>query len=359
MRILHAAESFEGGVLESVRLLAEGLAKRGHETAIAYGTRNETPDDPRQAIDEQVEIFRAPWTNRTIRAQIAGARYLRRLNAEWQPDIVHLHSAFAGFAGAVALPRDVPTVFTPQAYAFTMRSGRLRHLAFRLGEGWASRRATVVGACSESEATLATNVAKAKRVEVVANGIPELNDGGRLPEPKAASTPLVACLGRTVPQRRPEACARILASVADLADVAWIGSTGGSRGEAATQALRTAGIPPSGWLSRDQVMKRLGEATAYLHWTAWDGLPFSVLQAMALDVVVIASDIPPNRELLGPRQICGSEAEATKLLRDVLQQPELAAELRESQRQRRGRYGSDRMVEEWLNLYGRIAQAID
>ena len=42
------------------------------------------------------------------------------------------------------------------------------------------------------------------------------------------------------------------------------------------------------------------EAKVYLHWTAWDGLPLSILEAMANDVVVIASDIPANRELSVP-----------------------------------------------------------
>jgi glycosyltransferase involved in cell wall biosynthesis len=355
MRVLYAVEAFEGGVFESVRIAAEGLAERGHDAAIAFGTRPETPREPRNAIAESVELFPMPWTRRRLRAQLEGARRLRHLATEWQPDVVHLYSAFAGFEGAVVLPAGMPTVFTPQAYAFTMReNGRLRRLAYRLGEGFASRRATVVGACSQSEAALAREVARAKRVQVVANGIPELDDPPPPPRREPSSAPNVVCLGRTVPQRQPEACAKILTAVADRADVAWIGGTGGSRGETGLGALRAAGIQPSGWLPRDEVMDRLGLASAYLHWTAWDGLPLSVLEAMALDVVVVASDIPPNRELLGDRQVCGSEQEAIDLLREVLEDPQLAAELRQSQRRRRGGYGAQRMVDEWLDIYRHI-----
>ena len=76
-----------------------------------------------------------------------------------------------------------------------------------------------------------------------------------------------------------------------------------ARGRRARRAP-AAGIPLSDWLPRGELLDRIGSAGAYLHWTAWDGLPLSILEAMALDVVVVASDIPPNREILGPDAVC-------------------------------------------------------
>jgi glycosyltransferase involved in cell wall biosynthesis len=115
-------------------------------------------------------------------------------------------------------------------------------------------------------------------------------------------------------------------------------------------------VPVSGWLPRELVLRELERATAYLHWTAWDGLPLSVLEAMARDTVVVASDIGPNRELLGDRQVCAGEAEAVELLRAVLTDPPLGEALLADQRRRRSRYGAEAMVEGWLRLYGRLAR---
>jgi glycosyltransferase involved in cell wall biosynthesis len=190
----------------------------------------------------------------------------------------------------------------------------------------------------------------------VANGIPEL-DEDRLAERDAPAQSRVLALGRTVPQRRPEACARILAAIADLGEVAWIGGGGGDRGTAGFAALVRAGIEPTGWLPRESVMRELESAAAYLHWTAWDGLPLSVLEAMAADAVVVASDIGPNREVLGPRQVCSTEEQAALLLRRILVEPELRRELLASQHRRRRHYGAARMTREWLALYARLAGA--
>jgi len=121
-------------------------------------------------------------------------------------------------------------------------------------------------------------------------------------------------------------------------------------------ALRAAGIPITGWLERGDALDHLARATACLHWSAWDAQPLAVLEAMARDVVVVASDIPANRELLGVRQVCGTEAGAVELLRAVITEPALRAELIADQRRRRSRYSATRMVSDWLGVYQRLSQ---
>ena len=83
--------------------------------------------------------------------------------------------------------------------------------------------------------------------------------------------------------------------------------------------------------------------------------PLSVLQAMAHDVVVIASDIEPNSDLVGTAQVAGSEAAGIELLRAALTDPARREEMLAEQRRRRTAFGRERMVSDWLGLYSSLA----
>ena len=113
----------------------------------------------------------------------------------------------------------------------------------------------------------------------------------------------------------------------------------------------------TGWLPREQALERLAEATVYLHWSAWDGQSLAILEAIARDVVVVASDIPANREVLGARQVCADEAAAIALAQSVLGDPALRATLLEDQRQRAPAFSAGRMAAEWLATYQRTLSA--
>jgi glycosyltransferase involved in cell wall biosynthesis len=351
------AEAFGGGLLEVVKTVAEGTAQRGHRVAIAHGVRPETPRRPRDVVSRDVELFPLSWTTRTAPAQLTAGRELRELVDRWRPDVIHLHAAFAGLVGSAACAGRARLVYSPHACASGIDSpARWQRHSFRAAERFVCRRVDLIGAVSRSEAALITGIAGRRRVVVVENGISELNDPGLRPAPAKADPPVAIAAGRIVPQRRPDACARILSSLAGMAEPRWIGGGSGAEGGPGRAALAAARIPVTGWLPRAEMLGELDAATAYLHWTAWDGQPLSILEAMAFDAVVVASDIPANREVVGLRQTCATEQQAAALLRRVVLEPELRASLLRDQRERRGRYAARRMVGEWVATYEMLAE---
>jgi glycosyltransferase involved in cell wall biosynthesis len=357
-RILHVSEAFGGGVQEMVTTLSERLEQAGYPVAIAYGRRPETPADVRERVAPGVELFSLGWERRTLREQARACRRLRRLVRQWRPDVVHLHSSFAGLVGGMALAGlGVPTVYTPHGYSFTMgHQSAARRRAFRLAERLTARGATLVVTVSEAEAAAARTVAPAAKVRAISNGIPEL-DGRRMddPLPERPGRPRVIAMGRVVPQHLPYESARMLAAVTDLAEVEWIG--GGGTGEIPASVVTDEGVPISGWVDRQTALTKLGEATVLLHWTGWDGLPLSVLEAMADDVIVIGHDIDAVREIVGPGQVRATEEEGRELLRQTLADPELRRQMLIEQRRRRPEYGAAKMTEGWKELYASLLRA--
>ena len=53
-----------------------------------------------------------------------------------------------------------------------------------------------------------------------------------------------------------------------------------------------------GWLGKNELVKQYQQADCYLNLSSYEGLPNTVLEAMACALPVIASDIPPHRRLV-------------------------------------------------------------
>jgi succinoglycan biosynthesis protein ExoA len=353
LRILHVTESFASGVFGVVSTIAKRAADAGHEVTIAYGRRPETPENVRDLVHPAVRLVELPWRTRAPLEEIRAALALRRLIAPMRPDVVHLHSSFAGMLGVLACPRDLALVYSPHAYSFlTAAEGSIRDVSYRFAERSIAQRVSVIGAVSNFEAEQARGIAPQTRVVVVPTGFAELDEPEPDP-PEAPRDPMIVVVGRIGPQRNPEGTAEIIARVRDLARPVWIGAEP-SPGPA-TETLRAAGVEITGWLSRSETTEVLRRATALLHWSAWEGQSLALLEAMAFSVPVIASDIPPNREVLGPEQVFSSEADASRALRELISGDGLRERFLENQGQRRRFYSARRMSGQWLELYRALA----
>jgi glycosyltransferase involved in cell wall biosynthesis len=326
-------------------------------SAIAYGRRPETPADPARLLSPEVELFPLPWDRRTASCQALAAVALRRTCLSWQPDVVHLHSSFAGLLGALAVPRGLPVVYTPHGYSFTMTNVSVPvRTAFRGLERLAGARATVIGAVSHSEGEIASTIAPASKIRVVENGIPEL-DATRDPAPRrSGDRPRVVGMGRIMPQRCPKETAQILAGVADIADVEWIGD---GRGPCDRAPFERRGIPVSGWLSREEALGRLRRADVYLHAARWDGQPLTVLEAIAFNSVVVAPDIAPLRDLVPTSQRYATVAHAVALIRSIVSDPAALARCQAAQAPIRDGHGAAGMAERWASLYVDLAGPVE
>jgi glycosyltransferase involved in cell wall biosynthesis len=344
--VLHVVESFGAGTMQVVRQIARSLADRGERTAIAYGVVPETPPVAGDGL-ESVELIPLPWSDRGWRTQFAVARRLRRILDRERPDVVHLHSSFAGFVGALAGGAQ-RSIYTPHGYSFQQTDlARARRLALQAIEILIARRVGRVIGVSEHERELARRRARARDPGVVLNGIAEL-DHPVAPVQKP-SPPRVVAAGRLTAARRPEEAARILAAARDHADVAWLG--GGGRDEAARVTLDALGIPVTGWLERGAALEALRAATVYLHWSAWDGLSLAILEAFAADVAVVASAIPQNRAVLPEGQTAADAEAAIALVRRLVTDPGLLERTRAAQRAVAVRYSGARMCDEWRARY--------
>jgi glycosyltransferase involved in cell wall biosynthesis len=98
-------------------------------------------------------------------------------------------------------------------------------------------------------------------------------------------------------------------------------------------------------------------ARVYLHWTAWDGHPLSILEAISVGTVVVAHDIPPVREILGERSVCASPQDAIHLIHRLLADDELYGSLQREQARAAQSFSGRAMTDKWASLYATMALA--
>jgi glycosyltransferase involved in cell wall biosynthesis len=228
-----------------------------------------------------------------------GALELVRLLRRERPDILHASSSKAGVLGRLAAATTgVPIrIFTVHGWAFTAHSGmaaRLYRVADRLVRPLTTvticvaehERATGLAArtCSEGRTVVIPNAIDSSAVPRTRRGrrIPQLVAVGRLKAPKDFVT-----LVRAVAELPQEACQLLI--VGEGPDR--------PRLEAEIDRLSLDGrVRLAG--ERDDVPDLLAEADVFVLSSASEGMPMSVLEAMAAGLPVVASRVGGIPELV-------------------------------------------------------------
>jgi len=134
VRVIHVAETIKGGIATYLRYVLPLQAAR-------YGRGNIRILVPLGQIDELADagvlIQSFPRRRSRVATALVAAQALRLQLAAFRPDIVHVHSSFAGLTCRPLVrlaPRHPRIVYCPHGWSFT-RVGHVAHVA-----AWVERR---------------------------------------------------------------------------------------------------------------------------------------------------------------------------------------------------------------------------
>jgi glycosyltransferase involved in cell wall biosynthesis len=351
-----------GGAFGHVRGLAEGLAREGHEVAIAgpHGSRVGASRTPIIAVEMGREV--EPWRDARAVASIA------RAVGAFKPDLVHAHGSKAGVVARLARVRHptVPVVFTPHNYAFTnwFESG-VRRGAYRAIETSLAPLASRVLCVCEAEAAQARKVGPDSRVRVVHNGIEPLlpqQDPGFRQELGIAGPMLLAVTEYQPAKGIPtllEAMPLVRERVPDAQLV--IAGDGPDRGAAEARIASLDMGDAVELLGLSDRVPALLQATDVFVSAGWsESFPYAILEAMSLARPIVATDVGGVGEaiedgvtgrLVEPR----SAAALAAGIADVLEDRRRAEALGEAARERMlARFTFDRMLAGTRSVYAEV-----
>ncbi|MGH3116364.1 MAG: glycosyltransferase family 4 protein [Gaiellales bacterium] len=287
-----------GGAQTFIRSLAEGLSHKYSIEIAAHGPGGALADTsaalgiPFHHVRNLVRDPH-PWRD------ILGVFEIRRLVRRVRPDVVQINSTKAGLLARIALLGcGVPAVFTAHGWAFSGRRGRSGAFAVAVERAMAPLSAALV-CVSDWDRTIAIGrgVSSATRLRVIHNGIKAAE---RPPERGPWPTrPVLVCVARLAP---PKDVGLLLKAMArpDLSN--WqLRVIGEGPERPALLALRDElGLEDRVALAgeRSDVAAQLEAADAFVLPTRWEGLPYSILEAMASGLPVVASEVGGVPELV-------------------------------------------------------------
>jgi glycosyltransferase involved in cell wall biosynthesis len=281
-----------GGAQSYVRDLVSGAAEHGFDVAVA--AHGEGPLRT-AAAGFDVPFFPLAHVRRALSPihDPLGLVELTRLFRRLRPDIVHLNSSKAGVLGRVAaVPARVPVrVFTAHGWAFKAAAGvesRLYLLADR-----AVRPLTTMVICvseNERRTGLAAGVCTAERSIVIANAV---DVAAAVPRARTSAAPVqVVSVGRLA---APKDFSTLITAVAQLpAGAVHVRVLGDGPLRSGLEAQKRA-------LGVDAAVEFVGEvadarpylqaADVFVLASLSEGMPLSVLEAMATGLPVVVSAV--------------------------------------------------------------------
>jgi len=272
------------------------LARRGYEVHFVYSIRDDTPVDIRQRFEPDV-VFHV--VSMGLLSFPRSVFRLATLTKSIDPDFVHLHSSFAGFLGRlVGLFFRKPRFFySPHCIAFMRKDiGAFKRWVFVALERIAGLRKSTYLACSVSEADAIRAALPGAVVTVLENAV-DLNEfaNAKLREVEDRDRLRVVSVGGIRRQKGFAEFAEIAARLRDFpCDFVWIGDGGAEF----KSELIAAGVHVMGWLAKREVVEHLVSSDLYLSTALWEGMPVSLIEAMAANVPIVARDCAGNTDVI-------------------------------------------------------------
>lgn len=319
LRILHVTEAMGGGTESAIREFARADTQDEHH--LLFRVRQGSASDASlHGFSSATAVYGSLGRlRRAIREQVA----------ELNPQVMHLHSSWAGLIGrGPRMHAATGIVYSPHCFYFERKD--IGPVKRRIAESVERRLAPltdVLVAVSPHEARLAKSHGVTNAVFV-----PNLLRGWTAPpsRPAPSDRTQIATVGRISRQKDPEFLLDVRRAAGHLglrAEWVWIGDGD----ERLAARLRQQGVTVTGWLSREEARARLACASVYVHTAAWESGPVSLEEARIADVPIVARSIASLVSLGYPSGL-DTPDEVARQIKTVLDRDELPRASRAEER---------------------------
>ena len=363
-RVLHIAQKLPGGVgaylAEVLPYQLKAIGEERLRVSVAETDKFVLPNLPEQCL----HCFAN--SDRTPAALFAFALSARRAIVSAKPDIVHLHSTYAGLLrGVIAtIPRSVrpAVVYCAHGWAFNMQWSRLKRSFFAAIEKALAPLTDRILCISrfELERALARGL-PAVKMEVLYNGVSSAVEPGSVrPAAMPRNKLNLLFIGRQDEQKGLDIAEAAMAMLHDFpVHLHVIGSAVVDSG--ANERSNSANVTYYGWQARDSIWSFIEAVDAVLVPSRWEGFGLAAIEAMRQAKPVLASRVDALPEVIheGVSGVLFQSADPAALAELVrsLEPPVLHAMGLNARQEFLERFTGERMNREILAVYDKVLYA--
>ena len=292
MKVVHIAQSVKGGIATYLsEILQDQISRFGKDNVVIViprGSRGEI------ALSDCVRIFEFDNVSRSPKSLFLASLEIVKFIADLSPDIIHLHSTFAGL---IRIPlffnRKFKIVYCSHGWAFSQDVGIAKKIVYGLIERVLHFRTDACVNISENDSREAKKFfISGRNVFTVFNGISNISEFSEFNRNKLKSNAdlRIVFVGRFDRQKGVDILVRVFEKIKNKnAELLLIGAPVVDSGNQLVTSDNR--IKFLGWLRRDQVMTYLADAHAVVIPSRWEGFGLIAIEAMRSGVAVICSNV--------------------------------------------------------------------
>lgn len=305
IHILHAV----GGVDVSLRLILANINSEKFESIVIHGdSDNNEPflnDKGVPVKNYPISIIRNIMPSKDYKAIHTANKIIKAEN----PNLIHAHSAKGGVIGKiVGQKNNIPVLHTPQAYSFLSAESNIKKKMFLNLEKFLARWNNKILASSTSERNRAIEEVgyNEERVLLFNNCINPIKTIPELSIKKTWPDEYICSVGRPSFQKNIELMVEVLRQLKEKnPDIHLVLMGVGYHApnlERVNSLISKYGLQPNitllEWTQRQDIFHIIKHSKLYISTARYEGLPYSVIEALALGKACVVTDADGNRDLV-------------------------------------------------------------
>lgn len=307
IKIAHVLHSV-GGVDVSLRLILENIDYTKYENIVIHGKI----DTQKKFIDRSgnelksfsISIFRDITLLNDLKSLLQAYKILKKE----KPNLIHAHSAKGGVIGRiVGFMLGIKVLYTPQAFSYLSTQNKIKRAIFLKIEKLLAFKNSFILASSDSESYRAINEVgyPSERVLLFNNSINSIIKINPLKIEKTWPDSYICTVGRPSYQKNIELMINVFFELNKHKHVhlvvMGVGHHVGQLDSVKSLIIKLGmqnDVTLLNWTEQSDVFHIIKNSLLYISTARYEGLPYSVIESLALSKPCIVSDCDGNRDLI-------------------------------------------------------------